>query len=424
MNKVITVNLNGNGYQLEEGGYDALRSYLERARANLADNPDRDEIVSDIEHAIAERFRSLLGAYKSVVSEKEIREVLNAIGPVDGGSEATPPGQPEQSRTMPPPPPPFAGNSAFGSTSSSTNATGASTSAGNPTGTSSATGSAGSCAPRRLYRFNDGAIFAGVCRGLGIYFDLDVTLVRLVFVVVSALSLGLGLVAYFVMAFSVPLAETPEEKAAAQGGTPTAQDFIRRAKEGYYDAMKNFPDKDQRKAGKKRFNRDVHAWAENFKTQAQGNASQWSRNWQSHWTPPFQPHPAAWVAIPLLSILSVALVILCIAMTISILKTGAIFGLALPGGLPVWLTILIIFALFQMVEWPIKAARYQLWAQGHPDHGHYYPRSFFGGGFIWLAIFVSIAWFVYPHQTQNVIQHLPPLIHEATDKIVAWWNQK
>ena len=28
MNKVVTINLGGTAYQLEEGGYDALRAYL------------------------------------------------------------------------------------------------------------------------------------------------------------------------------------------------------------------------------------------------------------------------------------------------------------------------------------------------------------------------------------------------------------
>jgi len=63
MNKVITINLDGTAYQLEEGGYDALRSYLESASARLQGNPDRDEILSDIERAMAEKFRALLGSH-------------------------------------------------------------------------------------------------------------------------------------------------------------------------------------------------------------------------------------------------------------------------------------------------------------------------------------------------------------------------
>src|SRR5271163_2213056 len=93
MNKVITINLGGTAYQLEEGGYDALRAYLDTATARLQGNPDRDEILSDIERAIAEKFRALLGSYKTVVVSKEVAAVLAEMGPIEAESgEAANPG--------------------------------------------------------------------------------------------------------------------------------------------------------------------------------------------------------------------------------------------------------------------------------------------------------------------------------------------
>ena len=92
MNKVITINLGGNAYQLEEGGYNALRAYLESAAVRLQGNPDRDEILSDIERAIAEKFLALLAANKTVVVTKEVAAVLAEMGPIeaDPGEAATP----------------------------------------------------------------------------------------------------------------------------------------------------------------------------------------------------------------------------------------------------------------------------------------------------------------------------------------------
>src|SRR4051812_719096 len=86
MNKVITINLNGNAYQLEEGGYDALRRYLDDAAAKLSGDPDREEIISDIEQAIAEKLRALLGPHKNVVAAKEIAAVIAEMGPVDAAT--------------------------------------------------------------------------------------------------------------------------------------------------------------------------------------------------------------------------------------------------------------------------------------------------------------------------------------------------
>jgi hypothetical protein len=93
MNKVITINLDGIAYQLEEGGYDLLRTYLETAAARLKGNADRDEILSDIERAIAEKFRALLGSHKTVVVTKEVADVLADMGPIEADSgPATDPG--------------------------------------------------------------------------------------------------------------------------------------------------------------------------------------------------------------------------------------------------------------------------------------------------------------------------------------------
>src|SRR6218665_4104289 len=86
MNKVITINLKGVAYQLEEGGYDALRAYLDLAARRLEGNPDKDEIIADIEQAIADKFRALLGAYKTVVNAKEVTGVLTEMGPVEDAS--------------------------------------------------------------------------------------------------------------------------------------------------------------------------------------------------------------------------------------------------------------------------------------------------------------------------------------------------
>ncbi len=85
MQKVITINLNGNAYQLDEDGYEALRAYLAHAEAQLGGNPDASEIVRDLEQSIAEKCQRLLGPGKSVVTNAEIGQILREIGPVENG---------------------------------------------------------------------------------------------------------------------------------------------------------------------------------------------------------------------------------------------------------------------------------------------------------------------------------------------------
>jgi len=90
MNKVVTINLNGNAYQLEEAGYDMLRVYLDDAARQLAGNPDKDEIIADIEQAIADKCRALLNSSRSVVLTKQVEQIIAEMGPVEDGSAKSP----------------------------------------------------------------------------------------------------------------------------------------------------------------------------------------------------------------------------------------------------------------------------------------------------------------------------------------------
>jgi hypothetical protein len=86
MERVVTINLNGNPYQLEEPAYDALRAYMDRARTALSANPDQAEIVRDLEQAIADKCSGYLSPSKSVVSATEMARILDEMGPVEGGA--------------------------------------------------------------------------------------------------------------------------------------------------------------------------------------------------------------------------------------------------------------------------------------------------------------------------------------------------
>jgi phage shock protein PspC (stress-responsive transcriptional regulator) len=178
MQKVITINLNGNAYQLDEEGYDALRAYLDTAEVQLGANPDRREIIADLEQAIAEKCLRNLGRGKTVVSTAEIEQILREIGPVDAGaasSQAERPSSEPRDRTAGDPP------------------------------------------AKRLYQIREGAMISGVCNGLAAYFNIDPTFIRVAFVLLALLH-GAGVLIYFLLMVLVPYAKTSEELAAAQGG--------------------------------------------------------------------------------------------------------------------------------------------------------------------------------------------------------------
>jgi phage shock protein PspC (stress-responsive transcriptional regulator) len=183
MQKVITINLNGTAFQLDERGYDELRTYLEYAESQLVGNPDALEILRDIEQSVAEKCQRLLGPGKTVVTTAEIAQILREIGPVE-----------------------TAGFAAWSSGAAAS---------GN-----------GSATPKRLYQIREGAMVSGVANGLAAYFNVDPTIVRVAFIAVAFLEMlnyerppffAIGL--YVLLMFLVPYAKTSEQRAAAQGAS-------------------------------------------------------------------------------------------------------------------------------------------------------------------------------------------------------------
>ena len=375
MNKVITINLGGNAYQLEEGGYDALRVYLDNAAARLKDNPDHDEILSDIEGAIAEKFRALLGSHKTVVITKEVVAVLNEMGPIEGAepgeTKTGGPAGPSPASDRPPEPGPV---------------------------------------PRRLYRIEEDAMIAGVCNGIAAYFNLDPTLVRLAFVFLT-IFWGTGVLVYIVMAIVVPEARTPEERAAASGSPATAQEFIRRAKEGYYDATKKFPSSEERREWARKIRRNMRSWR---------------YRWHWHgWSPANTPHINSGLGftLPLFSIMIGAATVVWLCAATSLLSTGSVLGMALPANVPVWLAFLVLFFLYGSLAGSLKAARSMCyWGLGQ-------PRA--AWSFIYLldavvgiavaATLVVLAIHFFP-ELRDAVQAIPDQARQAAHDIRAWWK--
>ena len=395
MNKVITVNLNGNAYQLEESGYDALRAYLDEAAAKLGSNPDRDEIISDIEQAIADKLRTLLGPYKNVAATGQVQAIIAEMGPVDAG--------PDKPANEPPP-------------RAQTGATGK-----DP-------GPAPAGAAKRLFRLRDGEMICGVCNGLAAYFNLDPTIVRLLFVIGTLLTGGVGIFAYLIMAVVSPVATTPAEKEAACGATSfTTQEFIRRARAGYYEGMKGFPDREARRAWQRKFKDDMRAWRRSFKWEAHMGANAWHRHWDSYWAEhPYQV--TGWsIALPFLTLINAALAIGCVIVILSLLNTGTVAGQEPPSGVPVWLTIVLVLIAYNLVIWPIKAARHIFYHRGACGACSG-PRVFMSlwDTLVWLAFCGVLAWLVLTHlpEVQEAVRNVPAVFHDAKDSIHQWWSHR
>jgi phage shock protein PspC (stress-responsive transcriptional regulator) len=217
MNKVTIINLNGKAFQIEEAAFEILHSYLENALLKLRDNPDKEEIRLDLEQAIAEKCKKFLTPHKTVITEAEIRTIVAEMGPIEETPEA---------------------------------ASNESSEKKDDSGT-----------PKRLYNIREGAKIAGVCNGIAAYFDLDVTLVRVVFVILTLITHGGFVFVYVLMMIFVPYAHTSEQKARAYGLPFTAQELIDNTKKSYQGFRAHKHDwKNEKREWKQTHKESVHRW--------------------------------------------------------------------------------------------------------------------------------------------------------------------
>ena len=362
MHKVITINLNGNAYQVEELGYDSLCAYLDSAEAQLKDNPDLAEIISDLEQAIAERCRNFLGPQKTVITSSEVDQIIREMGPVDGAAGE-------------------AGGSAGPQAKQADNEKDKTHSGSQP--------------PKRLYRIREGKMIEGVCTGFAAYFGMDVTIVRLIFVILAFLSAGVFAAAYIIMIVVIPYAETSGEHAAAHGVAFNTQDFINQAKEHFSE-----------------FKKEGEQWKQQAKEKKREWQQSWRRtmrnppNWWWHVPPPPPPHPLTAAALPIFGIVTAVLSLIWLLAVWSLVSTHTVFGWPLPVHIPIWVAIVILLVLLQAVTAPMKYMRYQTrYGYGHPLAGIF---DLFAST-LWLAFVILAVWVGYNHipEVHDFIQNLP-----------------
>lgn len=184
MRKVTTINLNGRAYQLEEQAYEKLQVYLHSAEAALTKNPDKKEVMADIEQAIADKCDRLLKDGKNVVTSEQVADILEQMGEVESDGDD---------------------NSSATATESNMS--------------------------KRLFVIQEGAMLMGVCKGLGAYLGIEPNLVRVAFILLTIFTGGFWIIIYLLLGLFLPTAKTNAELAEAYGKPITAQTIVARAKE-------------------------------------------------------------------------------------------------------------------------------------------------------------------------------------------------
>jgi phage shock protein PspC (stress-responsive transcriptional regulator) len=396
MQKVITVSLNGNAYQLDEDAYAQLALYLDQSARALAGNPDKAEIIADLEQAIGEKCARYLNAHKTVVTGAELRLIIEEMGPVDGDGESTATG---------------------GGTAGKAAGTGAQTGG-------AAAGAAGGGSPRRLYQISEGAIFSGVCNGIAAYFAVDVTLVRAIFVALFLFTGGLALLAYVVLMFILPYASTSEEHAAAHGLPFNARTLVERAKDKYAQFARQQDWRGPRAQWRAEWRRLRAEW----RIERRRLRDQWRTPWRTPWrygaggaqptsaaaaSPPdsYFAHVLTGTAMAVLGLVFAIVTIGWLLALLSLVTTGALLGWSLPHEIPFWAALIALILLYNAVIWPIRSMRRAAYYSVGPYHSAWIEAW---NGIVGLAVLIALAWYGLHHM---------PEVRALFDQVTHWWRE-
>ena len=228
-------------------------------------------------------------------------------------------------------------------------------------------------------------MISGVCNGLAAYLNVDVTIVRIVFVILAIVTKGVWVVVYLVMMFVIPYAMTSEDHAAAQGLPFNAQEVVDQAKKHFADF------KNDKQAWKRDWRRQQRDWRRHFVRQQR----EWRRTWpdMAWWRGGVQNVPYATrvlggVAVSILGLASAAMFLVFVYALISLSSKGIVFGWTLPPNVPLWAGLLGLLIIYNALAAPLKMGRY---AAYHSAAGWSSPWA----GAMEAAFATLLFWLIY-----------------------------
>jgi phage shock protein PspC (stress-responsive transcriptional regulator) len=184
MKRTVSVNIKGMNFLIEEDAYELLQQYIDRLTHVFRNDKGSKEIIEDIELRVAELCLSKLNDRKQVVEIDDIRSILNTLG------------DPAQ----------FVDEEVTDSENYSQTSTDKKQNSGE----------------KRLFRDLDNASIAGVCSGIANYLNIDVVIIRAIFLVIFLFG-GFGFPLYVILWIVIPKANTTIDKLRMRGKPITVE---------------------------------------------------------------------------------------------------------------------------------------------------------------------------------------------------------
>jgi phage shock protein PspC (stress-responsive transcriptional regulator) len=192
MKITVSINLGGYSFNIDEDAYAELKRYLKNLEFHFAGEESSSEILSDIETRMAELFRSKLTSYKQVINIEDVNQVIKVLGTPEDISNAEGPTTRDK----------------FSSPGY-----------------------------HRMYRDPDHRAIGGVCAGIAAYWNMELWLVRLIFLILGFM--GVGILIYLILYIVLPEAKTTAEKIEMKGHPVNIHNITESVKREFDTVTKN-----------------------------------------------------------------------------------------------------------------------------------------------------------------------------------------
>jgi phage shock protein PspC (stress-responsive transcriptional regulator) len=192
MKITVSINLGGYSFNIDEDAYAELKRYLKNLEFHFAGEESSTEILSDIETRMAELFRTKLTSYKQVITIEDVNQVVTILGTPEDISNAEGPSTRDK----------------FSSPGY-----------------------------HRMYRDTDHRAIGGVCAGIAAYWNMELWLVRLIFLILGFM--GVGILIYLILYIVLPEAKTTAEKIEMKGNPVNIHNITESVKKEFDSVTKN-----------------------------------------------------------------------------------------------------------------------------------------------------------------------------------------
>jgi Putative stress-responsive transcriptional regulator len=199
MKRTVTINIRGSVFHIEEDAYQKLSEYLEDLAQHFAGQEADQEILQDIESRIAELLQNKTQEGNEAITDEMVVDVIHRMGNPKDFMDEDEANSAKVNAEMPK-----------------------------------------AKVKKRLYRDGENRVLGGVCSGMSAYFNIDPVFLRILFVLLIFLGVGVSGFIYLILWVVVPKAKTTAQKLEMKGEEATIRNIKKSVQEEMSEVKKSF----------------------------------------------------------------------------------------------------------------------------------------------------------------------------------------